>query len=904
MGSRRHLVTSNRQRGAALPAIVAIVVLLGASLLFWYRPGTGAVTRDARSDAALAQAKAALLGYAARCGVTAVGRQPFLQQADNSCANSDQDRPGDLPCPDLDGDGETEISHCGKANGTDPARPRLGWLPWKTLGLPEPRDGSGERLWYAVATTFKNNLRAPPINSDTRGTISVRNALGNLIHDGRTGSGVVAVIIAPGAALVRADGLAQVRNAAHASDARHYLDKAPGDNAEDNADLADQDADNDGLADGNDGFITGPIADAQGRPLVNDRIVVITRDELLAAVERRVAAEARECLTHYASLHGRHPWPAPIASNERLGLPGVRFGRLPALQSDVDVAGEFQQAVARVGTARAALAGAQSATERSAAAQTLTISLQASLQQGARLHPGLATVIPDVLAARTSADALAVAASGQFSSQLLAFGTHTDTLIQHLIDTGLDLYAPVLAQTVGDLATTVGAFGAQPTMAGASTLADAAYRLARLSGLARSGNAQIASPLGNAAATANSAWTAAQQVLATGVGDAGAISNAVNLGNLAVTTAEGLRQAIETQRVFGFSQATALQLADGVRAIVAMPASVEMAATLRAGAQAATAALTRLQTQASGILPVRQAALDAAAQTESAAAAALADPTAAKLAAAASAGANLANAIATTTLGQVSGGLALTLQLVTAAVDQSSARLRRQELLTLLANYSAAPGPTSEQALRTAARDTAELLGLLGQTLPGAGDDLQDLLAALDPASGTLPSLLRTAVAEAVDVIGSASDLQTGQALAAADAALAALAALPVPRGSAGAKIAVVWDDGTGCHKWFADNDWPTRVYYQLAADPAHPLTIDGKPYALVVLIPGHALTGQLRPSADIRQYFEGEANPFGLPDPASNAHPSRNGLAASPDPRFIQRPLSPGFNDQLVGRT
>ena len=64
------------------------------------------------------------------------------------------------------------------------------------LGEEEGVSGSGERLWYAVATTFKNNLRAPPINSDTRGTISVRNALGNLIHDGRTGSGVVAVIIA------------------------------------------------------------------------------------------------------------------------------------------------------------------------------------------------------------------------------------------------------------------------------------------------------------------------------------------------------------------------------------------------------------------------------------------------------------------------------------------------------------------------------------------------------------------------------------------------------------------------------------------------------------------------------------------------------------------------------------
>ena len=32
-----------------------------------------------------------------------------------------------------------------------------GRLPWKTLAIPDLRDGAGERLWYAVSVRFKRN---------------------------------------------------------------------------------------------------------------------------------------------------------------------------------------------------------------------------------------------------------------------------------------------------------------------------------------------------------------------------------------------------------------------------------------------------------------------------------------------------------------------------------------------------------------------------------------------------------------------------------------------------------------------------------------------------------------------------------------------------------------------------
>ena len=51
-------------------------------------------------------------------------------------------RLGDLPCPDRDDDGDADA-----VPGCDTAALALGRLPWKTLGLPDLRDGDGERLW-------------------------------------------------------------------------------------------------------------------------------------------------------------------------------------------------------------------------------------------------------------------------------------------------------------------------------------------------------------------------------------------------------------------------------------------------------------------------------------------------------------------------------------------------------------------------------------------------------------------------------------------------------------------------------------------------------------------------------------------------------------------------------------
>lgn len=300
-----------RERGAALLIILTIIGIGAAFLLVSaLNKANQQIERDKITTAALAQAKEALIGYAASVDISTK-------------------RPGDLPCPDRDNDGKAGttiplVTSCGSAGGSNQAQ-RLGRLPWKDLGLPDLRDASGERLWYAVSNNFKEQTRTASLNSDTNGTITIRDAGGSILYDGSASTGVVAVIIAPGPPITRQDGLQQDRTAGNINNPLHYLDNIA---AEDNADF-------DETVTLTNGFFTGPVRNASGTVIANDRIIVITRDEIMAALEKRVAREVFNCLKDYASdplNQGRLPWVAPLnsaAAPSYDDVSGSRFGRLP-----------------------------------------------------------------------------------------------------------------------------------------------------------------------------------------------------------------------------------------------------------------------------------------------------------------------------------------------------------------------------------------------------------------------------------------------------------------------------------------------------------------------------------------------------------------------------------------------
>jgi hypothetical protein len=274
------------------------------------------VRRDGITRDALIKAKEALIAYAA----------------------ADANRPGELPCPDLNDDGKVVIadeyvgSNCVSL---------IGRLPWSTLELPDLRDEDGERLWYALSNDFHSN-GAVALNNDT----AYRAGNTSLTITGTPpGGNVVAIVFSPGPALVR-EGAAAVQQrgcivgvncdatgkctTAPASNTpkcnpANYLDIASG---EDNAD-------------GNTSFVS-----AEKSATFNDRLLPIYSDDIMWVVERRAGRELAQKLrdhfdawqtppavanTNFVAFNGFYPWAAPLTdpSVTQAGTNGTTNGLAP-----------------------------------------------------------------------------------------------------------------------------------------------------------------------------------------------------------------------------------------------------------------------------------------------------------------------------------------------------------------------------------------------------------------------------------------------------------------------------------------------------------------------------------------------------------------------------------------------
>lgn len=326
------------QGGVALMIAAIVLAIAAGAMLVAQASSFFSSGRGQASERALAQAREALLAHASDRPITAIVG------------------PGFLPCPDLDDDGWAE-STCGSLSGDRGQDDRLGRLPWKTLGLPDLRDGHGERLWYAVSTRYKGLLNCAAsaacvdhTPATAFGTITVRDSSGRVMHDGTLADGerggAAAVIIAPGPPLAREAGsgareqrrecatgdcdahgrcIATPPRRAARCDPANYLDLAPPERSgEDNADFRDRsDA---GRALNGNGFIQGPVADSGGRIAVNDRLAVVAYADVMPRVTRRVGLELSQCLALYASRpenSGRLPRASPAC-------PGVgTAGRIP-----------------------------------------------------------------------------------------------------------------------------------------------------------------------------------------------------------------------------------------------------------------------------------------------------------------------------------------------------------------------------------------------------------------------------------------------------------------------------------------------------------------------------------------------------------------------------------------------
>ena len=310
-------------RGTALLAFLFLIVIaFSATLIFSLSRVDVEIQQQRKTSEALAQAKEALIAYA----VTVDLSKPGV-------------RPGDLPCPDRNSDGQAETS-CGNASGSLQEQ-RLGRFPWRTLGIAEIRDASGEPIWYAVSNNFKNNTRTDVLNSDTPGSITLRGSNGNILQDACSDDGVVAVLIAPGTPITRQDGFVQSRQAGNENDPKHYLDNIA---TEDNADFADLTAGTCSPSTLRNGFFYGPVRSSQGNMIANDVIIAITRKEIMTAIEKRVSREVLNELSSFYAANRYYPRPAAFDDSSCFGTSSVsgyclsassgNAGRIPATLSD------------------------------------------------------------------------------------------------------------------------------------------------------------------------------------------------------------------------------------------------------------------------------------------------------------------------------------------------------------------------------------------------------------------------------------------------------------------------------------------------------------------------------------------------------------------------------------------
>ncbi len=279
----RETAATSGERGFALIAILALAALMSAYLIATVLNPTGAGlanAREERSMNALRQAKAALIAYAA-------SEQWQLYRALPSVPPVAYFQPGALPCPDKDDDGDADCV----GPGITPTSSIIGRLPWKTMGIEDLRDASGERLWYALSWNFRKLQGGSPptvINSDTQGQLTVTGTA--------PASNVVAIVFAPGQAIQGQN--RDPTNATLHNDPANYLE----------------------------GFdvTTDPVnyifaSNALPSDTFNDRLLVITQAELMAAVEPVVAARIERdvkplLLTEYFSKWGAYPFAVPFAA--------------------------------------------------------------------------------------------------------------------------------------------------------------------------------------------------------------------------------------------------------------------------------------------------------------------------------------------------------------------------------------------------------------------------------------------------------------------------------------------------------------------------------------------------------------------------------------------------------------
>lgn len=247
--------SKNRERGAALLIILSLVV--AAIAVFITSAASVNTLRNKATKASnqsLREAQRALLGYA------------MIASA-----------PGQLPCPDSDGDGVEDLDG-------NQCSVRVGYLPFVTLNLQALHDGYNSPLWYSP----NHNLiatNALAINSSTS------------THLRLDEDPVAFVLVAPGRALDN-----QERGAT--ATIADYLE---GTNADDDTDEFEQGADSEH----------------------NDIVAAMDYEQYWSLLEASVLKRAAQLLVDYYTACGYYPWAADFGESPAQSVDSQTQGNIP-----------------------------------------------------------------------------------------------------------------------------------------------------------------------------------------------------------------------------------------------------------------------------------------------------------------------------------------------------------------------------------------------------------------------------------------------------------------------------------------------------------------------------------------------------------------------------------------------
>jgi hypothetical protein len=286
-----------RQRGAALLALAALMILGTAWMMLSAVSAAGrSAALTAHNARLLADAKTALVAW-----VAANALEPAEQN------------PGRLPCPQAWGD----VGSPNEGRAAPSCANAIGWLPWRTLGLPAMLDASGRPLWYVVSPGWHlpNGGATLTINSDTTGQLTL---------DGRP---AVALVIAPG------PGLASAPDAAQRATGCIARVQAPGTQAVP-ANPRDYLECYSGTA------FRSSVAGNAANPVFNDQVVAISAAELMPVLEAAIAKRIeRDIVPPLKQVYAAPAWGAAPAHPV---FPFAAPFANPASSSFQGVAGTFQ----------------------------------------------------------------------------------------------------------------------------------------------------------------------------------------------------------------------------------------------------------------------------------------------------------------------------------------------------------------------------------------------------------------------------------------------------------------------------------------------------------------------------------------------------------------------------------